>query len=99
MNATGYKEILKKHVPNLRTAINQLAVFLQDNAPYHAAKSVKTFLSEEDVTVIEWLAQSPNINPIEKVWELLNESPKENNQETLKNYGQIWKEDGKNIRW
>ena len=28
INATVYKEILKKHVSNLRTAINQLAVFM-----------------------------------------------------------------------
>ena len=28
INATVYKEILKKHVPNLRIAINQLAVFM-----------------------------------------------------------------------
>ena len=40
-----YKEILKKYVvPNLRTAINQPAVFMQDNAPCHTVKSVKTFL-------------------------------------------------------
>ena len=28
INATVYKEILKKHVPNLRTVINQPAVFM-----------------------------------------------------------------------
>ena len=45
--------MLKKHVvPNLITAINQLTVFMQDNAPCHTSKSVKTFLSEENVTVI-----------------------------------------------
>ena len=40
INATVYKEILKKLVPILRTAINQPAVFMQDNAPCHIAKSV-----------------------------------------------------------
>ena len=54
INVTVYKEILKKHVvSNLRTKINQPAVFVQDNAPCHTAKYVKTFLSEEDVTVME----------------------------------------------
>ena len=37
INATVYKEILKKHVPNMRTAINQPAVFKQDNTPCHTA--------------------------------------------------------------
>ena len=73
INTIVYKEILKKYlVPNLRTAINQPAVFMQDDALCHIAKSVKTFLSEEDVTVMEWPAQTSDMNPIESVWKLLN---------------------------
>ncbi len=67
INAAVYKEILKKHVvPNLRTAINQPALFMQDNAPRYTVKSVKTFLSEEDVTVMEWPAQSPECLEVTK---------------------------------
>ena len=41
INANVYKEILKKHVIlNVRTAINQPAVFMQDNAPCHTVKPV-----------------------------------------------------------
>ena len=88
INATVYKEILKKHVvPNLRTAINQPAVFMQDSVPCHAAKFVKTFLSGEDVTVMEWPDQSPDMNPIENVWKLLNERAKEKN---LRNVEELW---------
>ena len=84
INATVYQEILKKHVvPNLRTAINPSAVFMQDYAPCHTTKSVKTFLSEEDVSVMEWPAQSPDMNPIENVWKLLNERAKEKNPRTM----------------
>ena len=73
INATTYKEILRKDVVlNLRTAINQLAVFVQDNAPCLTAKSVTTFLSEEDVTVMEWLSKSQDMNLIENVWEGMN---------------------------
>ena len=47
INEIVYKEILKKHVvPNLRSAINQPAVFMQGNSLCHTAKSFKTFLSE-----------------------------------------------------
>ena len=84
INATVYKEILKKHVvPNLRTAINQPAVFMQDYTPCHTAKSVKTFLSEVDVTVMEWLAESPDMNPTENIWRLLNKRAKEKNSRNV----------------
>ena len=88
IKATVFKEILKKHVvPNLRTAIFQPAVFMQDNTPCYTAKSVKTSLSEKDVTVMEWPAQSPDMNPIENVWKLMNERTKENNPRNVK---ELW---------
>ena len=67
--------------------INQLYLFMQDNDPYHPAKSVKTFLSEEDVTVVEWPAESPDMNPIENVWKLLSERVKEKNP---RNVEELW---------
>ena len=63
----------------MRTAVNQPAVFMQDNALCQTAKSVKTFLSEEAVIAIKWPAQSPVINPMGSVWKLLNERAKEKN--------------------
>ena len=83
INAVVYKEILKKRVPNLMTTINQPAVFKQDNAPCHTAKSIKTFLSDEDDTVMELPAQSPDMNPIDDFWKLLNETAKEKNPRNI----------------
>ena len=87
INTTVCKEILKKHVLNFGTAIKQLTVFMQDNAPCHTAGSVKTFLSEEDVTVMEWPAQSLGMNPIENVSTLLNERANEKNP---RNIEELW---------
>ena len=88
INAAVYKELLKQHVlPILRTSVNQPAVFMQDNAPCHTAKSVKTFLSDENVTVMDWPAQSPDINPIQNVWKLLNEQSKKRNPS---NVDELW---------
>ena len=66
INVAIHKEILKKHVLNLRTAINQPALFMPDNTPRYTVKSVKTFLSEEDITVMEWPAQSPECLEVTK---------------------------------
>ena len=44
INASVYKEMPRQHVlPTLRSAANQPAIFMQDNAPCHTAKSIKTF--------------------------------------------------------
>ena len=53
----------------------------------HTVKSIKTFLSEVDVTVMEWPAQSPDMNPIENVWKLLNKRAKEKNP---RNVEELW---------
>ena len=88
INATVYKDILKKHVvPNLKTSINQPAVFMQDNTPCPTVKSINTFLSGEDVAVMEWPVQSPDMNHIEHIWKLLNERAKEKNP---RNIEELW---------
>ena len=91
INAIVYRDILREHaVPYLGTAINHPAAFMKDNAPCHTAKCIKTFF-DEDATVMEWPAQSPDMNPFENIWKLLSERTKETSQ----NYGLIWKEQGR----
>ena len=69
--------MLRQHVlPTLRSAANQPAIFMQDNAPCHISKSIKTFFTEKNLTVMNWPAQSPDMNLIENVWKLLNERSK-----------------------
>lgn len=46
-------------------------VFMQDGAPCHTAKSVKKMLEEHDIPVLPWPGNSPDMNPIENVWECL----------------------------
>ncbi len=43
-------------------------IFQQDLAPAHTAKSTKSWLNDHDVSVLDWPANSPDLNPIEILW-------------------------------
>ncbi len=62
-------------------------IFQQDLAPAHTAKGTKSWFSDHGVTVLDWPANSPDLNPIENLWVIVKRKMRDtrpNNADELK---------------
>ena len=69
VNSSIYIEVLRNH---MLTSFNEHnALFSCMTGPAHKAKKVSYFLPENNVQVLDWPGNSPDLNPIENCWSFI----------------------------
>ena len=74
MNSDCYTESIRRAVTrDMQRAFPEGGgVFLQDLAPFHTSNQVKKVFNEAEINVTDRPGNSPELNPIENLWSILN---------------------------
>ena len=81
-------DILQGEVLPMLRENHNLWAFQQDNAPAHKAAITTRFLNENNILTLPWPALSPDLNPIEHIWDFLKRKIRSEEPQNLRQLAQ-----------
>lgn len=102
ITAKEYANILNTHLlPSadlfFTESPRQQWYFLQDNAPIHKAQITQALLHNKGVTCIDFPPYSPDLNPIENVWEYIEKQVEQQRPNTIDELQDVLAEEWKHL--
>ena len=82
MNGQRYQKVLEEHLLQFMM-IHQCTTFMHDSAPCHKSKAVSRWLQINNVQVLDWLGDSPDLNPIENLWTVMKKKVASKNPQSI----------------
>ncbi len=83
VNAAIYQEFLERFMLPSADKLYEDAdfIFQQDLAPAHTTKGTKSWFNDHGVTVLDWPANSLDVNPIENLWVIVKRKMRHQTQQ------------------